>query len=174
MNPTVAEGVTRRGAGSTKYARERVDRSQAVSRSVARGRSWAARTRGCRSAILDVALRYVPQHDLRHPVFERADRPMSFNPLRLEAIQNVYAMTIHKRQGSEFETAAVLLAGPESRIFSCELLYTSITGAEERLIVLGNEQTIRPAVERPVAGATGLRTRLWNKPTKPDPGSARG
>ena len=37
------------------------------------------------------------------------------------AVDTVYAMTIHKSQGSQFETAAVLLPGPTSRILTREL-----------------------------------------------------
>ena len=38
-------------------------------------------------------------------------------------------MTIHKSQGSQFETAAVLLPPPGSRILTRELLYTAVTRA---------------------------------------------
>jgi exodeoxyribonuclease V alpha subunit len=73
----------------------------------------------------------------------------------------VYAMTIHKSQGSQFDTAAVLLPDPGSRILSRELLYTAVTRARTRLIVAGTEESIRLAVGRPVARASGLRQRLW-------------
>jgi exodeoxyribonuclease V alpha subunit len=94
-------------------------------------------------------------------VFGRADGFMSFSPLRLEAIQTVFAMTVHKSQGSQFQTAAVLLPDAEARILSRELLYTAITRAEERLIIAGTEDAIRAAAERPVARASGLQGRLW-------------
>ena len=71
-------------------------------------------------------------------------------------------MTIHKSQGSQFDTAAVLLPDPGSRILTRELLYTAATRARERLILVGTEETVRAAVERPVARASGLRTRLWD------------
>jgi exodeoxyribonuclease V alpha subunit len=70
-------------------------------------------------------------------------------------------MTIHKSQGSQFDTAAVLLPSPTSRILTRELLYTAVTRARERLIVIGTEAAIRAAVSRPVARASGLRRRLW-------------
>ncbi len=47
-------------------------------------------------------------------MFERAGELVSFSPLRLGAVETVYAMTIHKSQGSQFDTAAVLL--PDARI----------------------------------------------------------
>jgi exodeoxyribonuclease V alpha subunit len=84
-----------------------------------------------------------------------------FAPTRLGAAETVYAMTIHKSQGSQFDTAAVLLPDPGSRILTRELLYTAATRARERLIVVGTEEMVRAAVARPVARATGLRERLW-------------
>jgi exodeoxyribonuclease V alpha subunit len=73
-------------------------------------------------------------------------------------------MTIHKSQGSQFDTAAVLLPEPTSRILTRELLYTAATRARERLVVVGTEETVRAALERPVARASGLRWRLWGTP----------
>jgi exodeoxyribonuclease V alpha subunit len=85
----------------------------------------------------------------------------AFAPTRLAAVETVYAMTIHKSQGSQFDTAAVLLPDPNSRILTRELLYTAVTRARERLLVVGTEEMVRAAVARPVARATGLRERLW-------------
>jgi exodeoxyribonuclease V alpha subunit len=93
--------------------------------------------------------------------FERRGEIIEYGPTRLSSIDTLYAMTIHKSQGSQFDTAAVLLPDPSSRILSRELLYTAVTRAREHLIVVGTEEAIRTAVERPVARASGLRTRLW-------------
>jgi len=84
-----------------------------------------------------------------------------FSPTRLAAVDTVYAMTIHKSQGSQFDTAAVLLPDPTSQILTRELLYTAVTRARERLILAGTEKAIRAAVARPVARASGLQSRLW-------------
>jgi exodeoxyribonuclease V alpha subunit len=98
-----------------------------------------------------------------HPtaVFERGNRLIHFSPLRLGAVETVYAMTTHKSQGSQFDTAAVLLPDPSSRILTRELLYTAVTRARRELILVGTEDAVRAAVERPVARASGLRERLW-------------
>ncbi len=98
-----------------------------------------------------------------HPsaVFERGGELLRFSPLRLGEVETVYAMTIHKSQGSQFETAAVLLPSVDSRILTRELLYTAVTRAREELILVGTEETVRAAVSRPVARASGLRERLW-------------
>ncbi len=94
-------------------------------------------------------------------VFERGGELLRFSPLRLGAVETVYAMTVHKSQGSQFDTAAVVLPSVESRILTRELLYTAVTRARRELILVGTEATVREAVARPVARASGLRERLW-------------
>ncbi|MEA2191048.1 MAG: exodeoxyribonuclease alpha subunit, partial [Solirubrobacteraceae bacterium] len=93
--------------------------------------------------------------------FERGGELLEFTPTRLGAIETVFAMTIHKSQGSQFDTTVVLLPPPTSRILTRELLYTAATRARRRLILVGTQETIRFAVARPVARASGLRERLW-------------
>ena len=93
--------------------------------------------------------------------FDRGDDVATFIPGRLEGVETVYAMTIHKSQGSQFDTAAVLLPPPTSPILTRELLYTAVTRARQRLLVVGSEESLRVAVERPIARASGLRRRLW-------------
>jgi exodeoxyribonuclease V alpha subunit len=94
-------------------------------------------------------------------VFERGEEPLRFSPFRLGSVETVYAMTVHKSQGSQFDTAAVLLPAVGARILTRELLYTAITRAREELILVATEEAVRAAVERPVARASGLRERLW-------------
>jgi exodeoxyribonuclease V alpha subunit len=93
--------------------------------------------------------------------FERGGEVVEYSPSRLGAIETVYAMTIHKSQGSQFDRAAVLLPEPDSRILTRELLYTAATRAREGLIIVGPAESVRAAVQRPVARASGLRWRLW-------------
>jgi exodeoxyribonuclease V alpha subunit len=93
-------------------------------------------------------------------VFDRGGVPLSYSPSRLGAVETVYAMTIHKSQGSQFELAAVLLPEPGSRLLTRELLYTAVTRAQRQLIVVGSEASVRAAVQRPVARASGLALRL--------------
>jgi exodeoxyribonuclease V alpha subunit len=92
--------------------------------------------------------------------FERGRELLHFSPLRLGAAQTVYAMTVHKSQGSQFDTAAVLLPSSSSRILTRELVYTAVTRARRELILVGSEDAVRRAVERPVARASGLAQRL--------------
>jgi exodeoxyribonuclease V alpha subunit len=93
--------------------------------------------------------------------FERRNEIVELSTARLGAVDTVYAMTVHKSQGSQFQTAAVLLPEPSSQILTRELLYTAVTRARQRLILVGTEAAVRAAVQRPVGRASGLRERLW-------------
>jgi exodeoxyribonuclease V alpha subunit len=98
-------------------------------------------------------------------VFERPGRLLRMPPSRLGAVETVHAMTVHKSQGSQFSTVVVLLPRPDSRILTRELLYTAVTRTRERLVVVGTENSLTAAIERPVARASGLREALWEDAT---------
>jgi exodeoxyribonuclease V alpha subunit len=93
--------------------------------------------------------------------FRRGGRARPVSTTRLAAVDTVYAMTVHKSQGSQFREVAFLVPDIESRILTRELLYTAVTRAQERLILVGSEERIRAAIERPVSRASGLRHALW-------------
>ncbi len=96
--------------------------------------------------------------------FLQAGEVRDYSLSRLPAVETVFAMTIHKSQGSQFDQVAVLLPGEDSRILTRELLYTALTRARERLIIVGSEASIRAAVRRPISRASGLGRRLWGEP----------
>ena len=73
--------------------------------------------------------------------FERGETIAQVSPTRLAAVDTVYAMTVHKSQGSQFHTVAFLLPGAGSRLLTRELLYTAVTRAQERLILVGTEES---------------------------------
>ena len=94
-------------------------------------------------------------------VFERQGELLELSPQRLGSVDTVYAMTIHKAQGSQFDQVAVLLPDPTSPILTRELLYTAATRARRRLTLVASPEAVRTAVERPIARASGLRDLLW-------------
>ncbi|GAA5155594.1 exodeoxyribonuclease V subunit alpha [Nocardioides marinquilinus] len=81
-------------------------------------------------------------------------------PARLDAVETMHAMTIHKSQGSQAQRVTVLLPEEASRLLTRELLYTAITRAEKHVRVVGTEAAVRAAVQRRAQRATGLAERL--------------
>ena len=56
-------------------------------------------------------------------------------PSRLEAIDTVFAMTVHQSQGSEFEQVLLILPDIDTALLTRELVYTGITRARKGLCV---------------------------------------
>jgi len=83
-----------------------------------------------------------------------------FHPSLLPAHDTVYAMTIHKSQGSELDTAYLLLPPARSQVLTRELLYTAVTRARRHLHVLGDLEAWRAGVARRVQRHSGLAERL--------------
>lgn len=81
--------------------------------------------------------------------------------IRVADCETVWAMTIHKSQGSQFDHAVVVLTERETDVVTRELLYTGVTRARQRVTIVASEPRLRAAVLRPVRRATGLRERLW-------------
>jgi len=86
-----------------------------------------------------------------------------FHPFRLPEHETVYAMTVHKSQGSEFDKVLLLLPDRESPVLTRELIYTSITRAKKSVEIWGNENVFRTAVSRYIERTSGLRDALWSK-----------
>lgn len=82
-------------------------------------------------------------------------------PFRLPAHDTVYAMTVHKSQGSEFDEVVLVLPDDHSPVLTRELLYTGLTRARSRTTVCGSEEAVRAAVARRLQRSSGLREALW-------------
>jgi exodeoxyribonuclease V alpha subunit len=93
--------------------------------------------------------------------FPDVEGPRLVAPVRLESVDTVHAMTIHKSQGSEFDHVVVVLPPPESRLASRELLYTAVTRARHAVTLVGTAEAVTRAVEQRVRRASGLADRLW-------------
>jgi exodeoxyribonuclease V alpha subunit len=79
-------------------------------------------------------------------------------PSRLDGVESVYAMTVHKSQGSEFHHTALVLPAAGQPV-SRELLYTAITRARHRFTLIGTAAALAQP-SRPTLRASGLADRL--------------
>ncbi|XKH59496.1 exodeoxyribonuclease V subunit alpha [Halomonas sediminis] len=78
-------------------------------------------------------------------------------PSRLQAVETVFAMTVHKSQGSEFTHTALLLPDAPNPILTRELVYTGITRARHWLsLVESGRGMLDDAVTREVTRISGL------------------
>ncbi|MEN3113128.1 exodeoxyribonuclease V subunit alpha [Uliginosibacterium paludis] len=79
-------------------------------------------------------------------------------PSRLQGIETVFALTVHKSQGSEFDHCALLLPPRPNPILTRELVYTGITRARQRftLIDTGRQDMLIDAAGRSVQRSGGL------------------
>jgi exodeoxyribonuclease V alpha subunit len=92
--------------------------------------------------------------------FARGGAATLVAPVRLDAVQTMHAMTVHRAQGSQYSCVSVLLPPPDSPLLTRELLYTAATRATEQVQVFGSEESVRRAVQRPANRASGLRGRF--------------
>ena len=79
---------------------------------------------------------------------------------RMPPHQTVFAMTVHKSQGSQFRHVVLVLPGRDSALLTRELVYTAVTRAVARLTVVGSEDVLRKGLERQVVRASSLAALL--------------
>ncbi|WP_170981477.1 exodeoxyribonuclease V subunit alpha [Nocardioides dongxiaopingii] len=89
-----------------------------------------------------------------------SERLRDFAPGRLDAVETMHAMTIHKSQGSQAERVTVLLPDAASRLLTRELFYTAVTRAQQHVRVVGSEAAVRAAVQQQAQRASGLAGRI--------------
>jgi exodeoxyribonuclease V alpha subunit len=82
------------------------------------------------------------------------------HPARLSDVVPAYAMTIHRSQGSQYGAVTVVLPPIGSELLTRELLYTAITRAQTEVWIVGTLDVLTAAVDRRVARASGLRSRI--------------
>jgi len=82
-------------------------------------------------------------------------------PSRLGSYETVFAMTVHKSQGSEFDRVMFLLPDRDAPLLTRELIYTALTRARKDVNIWGREDIFHKAVSRQIERSSGLRDALW-------------
>ncbi|WP_025322071.1 exodeoxyribonuclease V subunit alpha [Deferrisoma camini] len=82
-------------------------------------------------------------------------------PVRLPPHETVYAMTVHKSQGSEFDRVLLVLGDRPNPVLTRELVYTGLTRARNRAEVWGSAGVFTAAVRARAQRTSGLRDRVW-------------
>ncbi|VVO45729.1 RecBCD enzyme subunit RecD [Pseudomonas fluorescens] len=82
-------------------------------------------------------------------------------PSRLNDVETVYAMTVHKSQGSEFAHTALILPDALNPVLTKELIYTGITRAKHWFTLIEpRTEVFEEAVQRKVKRLSGLMLEL--------------
>jgi exodeoxyribonuclease V alpha subunit len=81
-------------------------------------------------------------------------------PARLPQHETVFAMTIHKSQGSEFERVMLVLPDKPMPILSRELLYTGVTRAKNQVDIATTESVFNFTVDQQVVRNSGINYKI--------------
>lgn len=83
-----------------------------------------------------------------------------FEPTSLESVEESFATTIHKAQGSQYHTTIVICPPKSSPLATRELIYTASTRATHRLVIVGSEEAIAHAIRTRVPRESDLAERI--------------
>ncbi|TKB44765.1 exodeoxyribonuclease V subunit alpha [Thalassotalea mangrovi] len=93
--------------------------------------------------------------------FPDGDQFRSVSIPRLPPFETVFAMTIHKTQGSEFESVAMVIPEKGStRLLSRELIYTGLTRAKSHFQLFSRKTEFCEGVSKCVTRCSGLGSRI--------------
>ncbi len=94
--------------------------------------------------------------------FEKSDGSLvSILPGFLTESETAFALTVHKSQGSEFDSVLLLLpADADSPLLTRELLYTAVTRAKSQIVIQGPAEVLEAMTGRAVQRASGLGGRF--------------
>lgn len=73
-------------------------------------------------------------------------RHVKFQGDDLNNLELAYALTVHKSQGSEWDTVVLLMLKSHGRMLRRRLFYTAVTRAKKRLLVVGENQAVSKAI----------------------------
>ena len=86
-----------------------------------------------------------------------------YMPARLSYCETVFAMTIHKSQGSEFNEVLLVLPKSMNPVLTKELIYTGVTRAKKFLKLVTNKVVFLETIQRRVERYSGLADRIKKK-----------
>jgi exodeoxyribonuclease V alpha subunit len=111
----------------------------------------------------DVGVLMEDEHGRMRACFEGPTGLRWISPARLPAVESVYAMTVHKAQGSEFDEIGLVVPQKVSAILTRELVYTGLTRARRRAVLYGRAEVVVDAIAARIDRASGLREALWGE-----------
>ena len=89
------------------------------------------------------------------------DQVKSYATHRLPEHETVFAMTVHKSQGSEFDEIVLLLPPKDYPVLTRELIYTGLTRAKNIFSLWAKQSVLENAIKQKIERTSGLRESLW-------------
>lgn len=92
---------------------------------------------------------------------ENPDGVRPLNPAQVSGAETVFAMTIHKSQGSEYGKVMIILPDtPEHPLLTRELLYTAVTRAKKSVLIQSRKETLLNTAKAEVKRSSGIAGRF--------------
>jgi len=85
---------------------------------------------------------------------------LALDPGRLPAHEPAFVHTVHRAQGSEYDTVCVVLPSRPSPLVTRELVYTAVTRARRRVLLAAEPALVAPALAQRVERASTLAESL--------------
>ena len=92
--------------------------------------------------------------------FPGLQEPRSVPLAALASHDTTWAMTVHRSQGSEFESVLLVLPPQAHELVGPELLYTGVTRARSKILIAADEAAVRAACRKRPPRRTGLLEKL--------------
>ena len=103
-------------------------------------------------------------------MFLRGDGSIKkLHPARLPSCETVFAMTIHKSQGSEFDSILILLPEQPNPVLSKELLYTAVSRAKKQVRIVADQAIFTTCIAQKTQRHSGLADKLLSLQGLPRP-----
>jgi exodeoxyribonuclease V alpha subunit len=94
-------------------------------------------------------------------VFPRGE---SFAAFHLDALRSdlelSYAITVHKAQGSEYDSVGLVLPETDLPLLTRELLYTALTRSRRSVVILGEKGLLQAAAKARIRRSSGIGEKL--------------
>lgn len=102
------------------------------------------------SGIFNGELGYIEEINMLNQKFKvrfTDDKVAIYSFSDLEHLVLAYAVSIHKSQGSEFDTVVISVTGNNFMLMTRNLLYTAVTRAKKRVVLVGSREAVAKMVK---------------------------
>lgn len=102
------------------------------------------------SGIFNGELGYIEEINMLNQKFKvrfTDDKMAIYSFSDLEHLVLAYAVSIHKSQGSEFDTVVISVTGNNFMLMTRNLLYTAVTRAKKRVVLVGSREAVAKMVK---------------------------